>query len=56
MSAFLELKLKITELEKALNLTVSHGKEPRTELNMQKPGNLDLKGNLILNHISIVSV
>ena len=37
MSAFLELKLKITELEKALNLTVSHGKEPRTELNMQKP-------------------
>jgi len=34
--SFLELKLKITELEKALNLTGSHVKELRTELKMQK--------------------
>ena len=34
--SFPELKLKITELEGALNLTGSHVKELRTEVKMQK--------------------
>ena len=34
--SFPELKLKIDELERALNLTGSHVKDLRTELNMQK--------------------
>ena len=59
--SFPELKLKITKLEKALNLTVSHVKELRTDLNMQKAVIANLtrevyKGNLILNYIAITSV
>ena len=37
-----ELKVKITELEKALNLTGSHLKELRTELKMQKEATANL--------------
>jgi len=57
---FSELKLKITELGKALNLTVSQVKELRAELNMQRAAiaNLttEVKETVIVNLISIVSV
>jgi len=58
--SFSELKLKTTEMEKALNLTVSLVKELRADLNIQRAAiaNLttEVKETFTINLISIISV